>query len=212
MDNTPSIHVLLFDGFADWEPAHALAELRRRGKRFVRSVGFTASPVVSMGGLRVSPDVALKDVAIADMELFLLPGGDMWEHATYPRVALESLVKRLLAAEVPVAGICAATLALGRAGVLDDMGHTSNGRGYLPAHVPEYAGAAHYVDAPAVRDRHLITATGLAPVDFAREIFAELQIFNARDEALWYDMFKHGRSPKPPSTNATADKVTHRDL
>jgi hypothetical protein len=46
-----------------------------------------------------------------------------------------------------------------------------------------------------VRDRHVITASGLAPVDFAREIFAEMEIFNARDEALWYTMFKDGRLP-----------------
>ena len=46
------------------------------------------------------------------------------------------------------------------------------------------------------RDGHVITASGLAPVDFAREIFAELQIFSARDDALWYAMFKDGRLPE----------------
>lgn len=35
-----AVYVAVFDGFADWEPAHALAELRRRGRRTVRSVGF----------------------------------------------------------------------------------------------------------------------------------------------------------------------------
>ena len=69
-------------------------------------------------------------------------------------------------------------------------------RDYLSIHVPEYSGGSHYVEAPAVRDRHVITASGLAPVDFAREIFAELQIFTARDEALWYTMFKEGRLPE----------------
>jgi hypothetical protein len=63
-------------------------------------------------------------------------------------------------------------------------------------HVPEYSGGSHYVEAPAVRDRHVITASGLAPVDFAREIFAELQIFSASDAALWYAMFKEGRLPE----------------
>ena len=79
--------------------------------------------------------------------------------------------------------------------MLDDRQHTSNMRDYLPTHVPEYAGASHYVEAAAVRDKHVITATGLAPVDFAREIFAELKVFNAADEALWYAMFKEGRLP-----------------
>ena len=196
MDNTRSIHVVVFDGFADWEPAHALAELRRWGRRAVRTIGFTSSPVESMGGLRVSPDASLENVAIADVELLLLPGGDMWEDATYPRATIESLITRLVAADIPVAAICAATLALGRAGVLDERRHTSNMRGYLPAHAPEYAGASHYVEVPAVRDRHVITASGVAPVDFAREIFAELQIFQPTDAATWYAMFKDGRLPE----------------
>jgi len=195
MGDKSAIHVVVFDGFADWEPAHALAELRRSGKRSVRSVGFTAAPVVSMGGLRVHPDVTLEAVSVDGVELLLLPGGDLWEHESYPRATLETLLARLIEVERPVAAICAGTLALGRAGVLNDRQHTSNMRDYLPTHVPEYAGAARYVEAAAVRDKHVITATGLAPVDFAREIFAELQIFNATDEALWYTMFREGRLP-----------------
>ncbi|HKW12158.1 MAG TPA: type 1 glutamine amidotransferase family protein [Gemmatimonadaceae bacterium] len=193
---TRSIHVVVFDGFADWEPAHALAELRRRGKRDVQTVGFTPSAVVSMGGLKMSPDVVLEDVAVDDVELLLLPGGDLWEHSTYPRVKLEQLVAHLLTTDTPVAAICAATLALGRARVLDQRRHTSNMRSYLPRYAPEYAGASHYVEAPAVRDRHVITASGLASVDFAREIFAELRIFSASDEELWYTRFKEGRLPE----------------
>jgi putative intracellular protease/amidase len=196
MDKTGAIHVVVFDGFADWEPAHALAELRRWGKRAVRTVGFTLAPVVSMGGLRVTPDVMLENVAVDDVELLVLPGGDMWERSTYPRAALEALILRLVAIETPVAAICGATLALCRARLLDERQHTSNARNYLPTHVPTYAGASHYVEAPAVRDRHVITASGLAPVDFAREVFAELQIFSASDAALWYAMFKEGRLPE----------------
>ena len=194
--STRAIHVLVFDGFADWEPAYALAELRRWGKRAVRVVGFTSAPVVSMGGLRVSPDMTLDAVGVDDVELFLMPGGDMWENSTYPRAALETLIERLVETERPVAAICAATLALGRARVLDERRHTSNMRSYLPTHVPEYAGASHYVEVAAVRDKHVITASGLAPVDFAREVFAELKIFGAADEALWYAMFKEGRLPE----------------
>ena len=55
-------HLLVFDGFADWEPAFALAELRRSGGLEVVTVGFTAAPVRSMGGIRVLPDLALAAV------------------------------------------------------------------------------------------------------------------------------------------------------
>ena len=55
----PAVHVLVFEGFADWEPAYALAELRRSGGLDVVTLGFTDAPVRSMGGLRVAPDRAI---------------------------------------------------------------------------------------------------------------------------------------------------------
>ena len=196
MTDQRAIYIIIFDGFADWEPAYALAELRRWGNRAVRAAGWTLGPVVSMGGLRVMPDVELASIRPDDVELLILPGGDLWESGDYPRSVLESLTTALLAAETPIAAICAGTLALARAHVLDDRRHTSNMRSYLPTHAPEYSGGAHYVEAAAVSDGRVITATGLAPVDFARAIFAELGVFTANDEALWFDMFKHGQLPE----------------
>jgi putative intracellular protease/amidase len=196
MTDQRAIYVVIFDGFADWEPAHALAELRRWGKRTVRTAGFTGDPVVSMGGLRVVPDVELASIRPEDVELLILPGGDLWQSGDYPRSTLESLISSLLVAETPIAAICAGTLAVARAHALDDRRHTSNMRSYLPAYAPEYSGGAHYVESAAVSDRHVITASGLAAVDFARAIFAELGIFSAKNEALWFDMFKHGKFPQ----------------
>jgi putative intracellular protease/amidase len=196
MTDQRGVCVLIFDGFADWEPAHALAELRRWGKRTIRAVGFTGTPVVSMGGLHVTPDLELTAVRPETVELLILPGGDLWQNGAYPRSALESLIAALLAAQTPIAAICAGTLPLARAHALDDRRHTSNTRHYLLTYASEYSGGAHYVESPAVTDRHVITASGLAAVDFARAIFAELGMFTAKNEALWFDMFKHGELPQ----------------
>lgn len=187
-----AIYVLVFDGYADWEPAHALAELRRSGKRTIRTVGFSLHPIVSMGGVRVIPDMALCEARPEEVELLIIPGGDMWEAGEYPRELLDTFVSELVANETPVAAICGATLALARMGVLDARRHTSNLPEYLTTHASEYRGTGSYVDAPAVRDAHVITASGLAAVDFAREIFAEVGVFSAADQALWYDLFKSG--------------------
>jgi putative intracellular protease/amidase len=189
-----AVHVLVFDGFADWEPAYALAELRRSGNRTVVAIGFNEKPVTSMGGLRVAPERAIADVRAADVELLILPGGDMWE-GQYPRVAVEELLTSLISAAVPVAAICGATLAVAHAGLLNDRRHTSNMSSYLSEHVPEYSGSARYDAALAVNDRGVITASGLGPVDFAREIFKELGVFSDSDEQLWFDMFKSGHLP-----------------
>jgi putative intracellular protease/amidase len=196
-DSAKVVHVLVFDGFADWEPAYALAEARRSGGLEVETVGFTKAPVRSMGGLRVVPDRALDGVDPARVRLLLLPGGDAWEEAAYPRAELEALLRALHARGVPIAAICGATLAAARAGLLDGRAHTSNESGWLERLSPEYTGASRYVDALAVRDRGIITASGLGATEFAREIFEELGIFSAGDRSLWYHLFKHGCFPEP---------------
>jgi putative intracellular protease/amidase len=190
------VHVLVFDGFADWEPAHALAELRRWGHHDVAAVGFSLRAITSMGGLRVVPDRTLGDVRGPEVRVLIIPGGDLWEREdAYPRAEVEGLLSRVAAAERPIAAICGATVALARAHLLDDRSHTSNSPTYLSDMVPSYKGAARYEPALAVRDHGVITASGLGAVDFAREIFAELGLFSEGDAALWFDMFKHGKLP-----------------
>ena len=191
---TAAVHALVFDGFADWEPAFALAELRRSGGLEVVTVGFDRTPIRSMGGLQVVPDRTLAEIDPAAVRLILLPGGDLWE-GQYPRAELETLLHDLQRTRVPIAAICGATLALARAGLLDDRRHTSNELAYLERMVPEYAGASRYVDALAVRDDGLITASGVGATEFAREIFEELEVFSAADRPIWYHLFKYGALP-----------------
>jgi putative intracellular protease/amidase len=106
---------------------------------------------------------------------------------------LQALLTELDREHVPIAAICAATAAVARAGLLRGRKHTSNGLDYLEHHVPGYADREAYVDAPAVRDRGLITASGLADVEFAAEIMAELCVLSADDRALWTRLFRSGR-------------------
>lgn len=192
---TKSVHVFVFSGFADWEPAFALAELRRSGNRSIVSVGFGPQTVISMGGLKVVPDRALASLRPDESEMLILPGGDLWE-GDYPRSAVNQVLQDFVAAGVPIAAICGGTLAAARAGLLNDRRHTSNMPGYIAEHVPEYTGASLYESVPAVNDRSVITASGLSPVEFAREIFRQLDVFGADDDELWFEMFRHGRMPR----------------
>jgi len=191
---TKAVYLLVVPGFADWEPAHALAELRRHGGYRVEVVGLTMAPVESMGGLQVHPSRSIADVDLADVAVFILPGGDRWESSEL-EPELAALLRELDSAGVPLAAICGATVAIARAGLLRGRRHTSNGRSYLRDHVPGYAGAAEYVEAPAVRDRGLITASGLADVEFAAELFNELEVLSEPDRAVWTDLFRSGRIP-----------------
>jgi putative intracellular protease/amidase len=187
-----AVHILVFDGFADWEPSYALSQIRQAGAADVVSVGMTQHPVRSMGGLTVTPDVTVEQIAPDQVRLFLLPGGDQWETSDIdPR--LLRLLESTADAGVPLAAICGATVAIARAGLLRGRAHTSNGLAYLRSMVPGYHRDTDYVDQLAVRDRGLITASGLGAVEFAREIFAELGVFSEEDLEMWYRMFKYGK-------------------
>jgi putative intracellular protease/amidase len=138
--------------------------------------------------------MGVADVKLGDVALCILPGGDRWEREPLEREVVHFLTA-LDTRGVPIAAICAATTAIVRAGLLRGRRHTSNGLEYLRRQVPEYAESAQYVDAPAVRDRGLITASGLADVEFAREIMAELGVLSEEDRALWTTLFRGGRLP-----------------
>jgi putative intracellular protease/amidase len=190
-----AVYLVVFDGFADWEPAHAVAELRRHGHYRVETVGLTGDPVRSMGGLTVLPSKTLADVAIDDVAVMILPGGDRWEQAPVEPALCELLI-RLDARGVPIAAICGATAAVAGLGLLHGRRHTSNGLDYLRAQVPGYGEAANYVDEPAVRDRGLITASGLGDVEFARELFDQLEVMSPEDRAAWASIFRTARLPQ----------------
>ena len=189
-----AVHLLVVDGYADWEPAHAVAELRRNGGYTIETVGLSQAPVRSMGGITVLPSKTIADVDPANVAVFILPGGDRWERqAIEPE--LESALNALDAAGVPIAAICGATVAVARLGLLRGRRHTSNGLEYLRAHVPGYSDAERYVDDLAVRDDKLITASGLADVEFAREIFEELGVMSPPHRALWSQVFRTAKMP-----------------
>lgn len=178
-------------GFADWEPAHAVAELRRHGHYRVEVVGLSSDPVQSMGGLTIQPTRTVATADPADAAVFILPGGDRWEQHPVEPILIE-LLRALDRHGVPIAAICAATTVIARAGLIRGRRHTSNGLAYLQQQVPGYAEQAAYVDAPAVRDRGLITASGLADVEFAAEIMAELGVLSTGDRARWTTLFRGG--------------------
>ncbi len=131
------VYVLIFDGYADWEPALAMCEVKKSGRFEVRTVGFGPEVVTSMGGLRVTPDLTLAEVTADGAALLILPGGDMWEQGL-PGPELTKVVQAFDAARVPVAAICAATVAVGQMGLMKGRQHTSNSKAYLSALVPEY--------------------------------------------------------------------------
>ena len=189
MDNQTA-YLFVFDGFADWEPASALAELRRTFGFSVQTVGLTRNYVKSMGGLKILPDLLIGEAQPDLTGILIVPGGDAWMRGEMKEVT--GLVKAVTGAGKPVAAICAATLSLAHAGLLDDHRHTSNGNGFIPRHVPKYRGQELYQKQRAIRDGNVITANGLAPFAFAAEIFRTVAPDRIDDIAAYEGLYSRG--------------------
>ena len=195
---TRTVHLYLFEGFADWEAAYAVAGIntpefqKTPGDWQVKTVAAAGANLTrSMGGLSVMPDLRLSTLFPDDSELLILPGGAGWDKGEHLEAAKKA--KEFLDAGKRVAAICGATAGLARIGVLDDRQHTSNALSYLKG-VDEYAGSDRYVDEPVVMDRGLLTAGGMSALDFARAIFETLGIYEPATLEAWYQLNKTGKS------------------
>jgi putative intracellular protease/amidase len=184
---------LVFDGLTDRETPYALCEINTSENLKVVTVGLSDKPIVTMGGLQVTPEITINDVSFVDAGIFILPGGDMWERQSCPEVI--TLLHRLRAEKVPLAAICGATLEFARAGLLHNVRHTSNSKEYLKAKAPDYKDDAFFVDELAVTDDHIITASGLGSIEFGREVIKLLKLFGETEIKEWFEMYKHGVIP-----------------
>jgi len=189
-----NVHLFVFDSMADWEAAFAIAGInnpqfqREPSSYRIVTVGATPLPVTTVGGVRILPETTLSEIDPDQSAMLILPGGDQWESGGNADAV--ELARVFFIESVPVAAICAATLALARAGMLDDFHHTSNSRDYLAA--SGYRGGSFYCDVPAVTDEGVITASGIAPVEFAREIFRALNLYSPQTLDAWYALFRFG--------------------
>lgn len=179
---------------SDWEYGNTLAELG--SGRYLRDpsmkyqvvlCGNTLEPVTTMGGIILKPDIHIEDIQPDRDDIVLLPGADTWLEPSQELVIAK--VRELLIRGTVVAAICGATFGLADAGLLDNRPHTSNDIQALRMCCPHYKGQAWYVDKPAVTDDNLITASGLAPVEFAYQIFRRLDVMSPAVLEAWYGLF-----------------------
>lgn len=175
-----SIVTILTEGYADWETALLNAAARTYFHIDTRFATPGGKPVTSSGGLKVTPDLAVEDIDVSAIDALVVNGGTAWSQPDAPDIGKVLLAAR--DAGKTVAAICDGTLALARAGLLDNVDHTSNSTENLTP--TGYRGAVHYKDQPdAVVAGKIVTAPGTAPVSFMGGV---LETLGLRDDNLNY--------------------------
>jgi putative intracellular protease/amidase len=194
------VYLYVLNTLADWEISFLTAELV--SKRYFKNknedviilkVGSNKTPIKTMGGMIINPDITVNEIDTNSDNLLLLPGADAWFEQDNQKII--KAAKNRIENGLNVAAICGATGALAKAGALNNKKHTSNDIEYLKMFCPEYTGEAYYVNEPAVKDENLITASGLAPIEFTYEIIKQLNLFREETLSAWYNLYRK-KEPK----------------
>ncbi|HPO63379.1 MAG TPA: DJ-1/PfpI family protein [Candidatus Kapabacteria bacterium] len=188
-------YLYILDTMSDWEIAYITAELNSRrylnnAQNFskLQRISCSLEPVCTMGGMRIIPDEIVSNVKFESGDILIMPGANA--QTDDRNLMLLDRIPDLLENNVTVAAICGATIPLARMGLLDNNYHTSNNLDYLKMVCPTYKGEKFYLNKPAVTDGNLITATGVAPLEFTYEVLKKMDVMKAETLEAWYGLFK----------------------
>ncbi|MBP1177653.1 putative intracellular protease/amidase [Paenibacillus sp. PvR133] len=190
-----TVYLYVFDTMADWEIGYLTAELNS-GRYYKKglfpskivTVGMEKTPVTTMGGLKILPDIKLDECSIESTDILILPGGNTWTETIHQPIL--KIAERCLEEGIWVAAICGATMGLAQAGLLNSRWHTSNDLEYLKMTCPTYTGENYYKVESAVTDGKLITASGTAPLEFSVHVLKALCVFSSKTLEAWYSLNK----------------------
>ena len=188
-----TIFLYILDTLADWEISLLIAEINsgRYLKKDIEKpkiikVGNNLSPIKTMGGIEIKPDIDVDNMDIKNGDLVVLPGADTWQNGNNQKI-IDKINGNM---DITICAICGATFALADNGMLDNKKHTSNDKEYLKMVSKNYRGENLYEYKPAVVDRNLITATGIAPLEFTFEVIKKMNVMENGTLTAWYNLFK----------------------
>lgn len=185
------IYIYLFNGFSDWEIAYLTSEINKNPNFQLIYFSQAGEEIQSAGGLKIIPNESLENIDKSAIDAIILPGGPIWENSEYPD-QLSRLVQEINQDKIPIGAICAATVFLGNLELLNNRIHTSNDLHYLEKSSLKYTGARYYRSNLVIKDDNLITASGIAPIEFAKELFKLIELYDEESIEKWYQLFKNG--------------------
>ncbi|MFD3203276.1 type 1 glutamine amidotransferase family protein [Bacillus sp. LR_5] len=192
---TRKVYLYVFHTMSDWEYGYLIAELNS-GRYFkqdaaslkVVTVGVNKEMITTLGGLSIKPDISLDECTLESQDLIILPGGNTWGEDIHQPILKK--VGDALKLGTTIAAICGATLGLANEGYLNSRKHTSNDLDYMNMVCPNYKGETLYEKGPAVSEENLVTASGIAPLEFAVEVLKKLDVFAPDTLRSWYKLYK----------------------
>lgn len=176
--------VFIFEGMTDYEVAFAMHLLSADAGKDILTVSYSGDSIKGRSGFTYKPDKALNDIDYKEVDALIIPGG--WLNDI--RQELLALIRVLKLRGKLLAGICGAgTICLAKSGILDHVKYTTPIDKWSEKHKEVFGKVdpfkrQNFVDERVVRDDNVITAQGVAFVDFAIEICSWFKLFKNNDE------------------------------
>lgn len=174
-----TVYLYVFDTMADGEMGYLTAELnsgryfkKRLPQSKIVTLGVSKTPITTMGGMKILPEIDLKNCSIKSIDALILPGGDTWMESIY--VTNNKYSKAVYKGEYSCSGDM---LRLAENELLDSKWHTSNDFEYFKMMCPDYKDEKYYKNEPVVIDGKLITASGVTPLEFSVHVLIALDVF-----------------------------------
>lgn len=146
------IYVLLAEGFEETEAIEP-ADIMKRAGLTVMMVSLNEMYVTGAHGITVKADLTINEVAKADMELLMLPGGPGYEKLDND-THVHELIDYAVNNNLYIGAICAAPSILGKKGLLKGKKATC-----FPGY-EQYLLGAELSEEKAVADGKIITGRG----------------------------------------------------
>ncbi len=165
----PRVCVLLANGFEEIE-AITIVDVLRRAEVEVVTVSLGPNPVRGSHAVAVQADKDLNQALKESWDMVILPGGMPGSTTLRDDARVQDLLKRQNKEGKKIGAICAAPIALGKAGLLAGKKATS-----YPGFESELPGAK-YQEATVVRDGNIITSRGPGTaMEFSLQLAADLK-------------------------------------
>ena len=178
------IAIFIFDNMTDYEITFINHLLRVDGGKETVTVSYEDKIIKSASGMSYKADRLLCDVTSDELDGLIICGGWFGEL----RDELVGLIQKLNSENKLLAGICGAgTFFLAASGVLDTVSYTTPITSWTQRHRAVFGEKdpfprQNYVEKRVVSDRNVVTAIGVAFVDFAVEICYKLGLFGSYEE------------------------------
>lgn len=181
--NMGKILVFIYDEMADFEITFVTHLLGADVGKEIVTIAYEDKLIKSKSGIIYKPARLIKDILAEEVEGLIIPGG--WNGEIRPE--LIELIQSINEKGKLLGAICAGPRFLAKAGVLGNVKYTTSITEWTEKHVEQFKESdpfprENFVFERVIRDGNIITAQGMAFIDFATEICDWFGLFDDEED------------------------------